>query len=137
MRTIALASMLMAIGRRAHAAFDVVVTIQRDTSITGRFRVESDDPAVAWPPHIHVSAALVLDGLPTANVIAAEGAPAGRFILRNARGPRLLRIGYTLPPGGTRGWVERVVLDGVDITNVPTDFSAHENSGLEVVLTQR
>jgi hypothetical protein len=29
-----------------------------------------------------------------------------------------------------------VILDGVDVTNVPTDFSAHENGQLEIVFTQ-
>jgi hypothetical protein len=33
-------------------------------------------------------------------------------------------------------WPARVLLDGVDITNVPTDFSAHETGRLEVVFTQ-
>ncbi len=65
----------------------------------------------------------------------ADGAPAGRFVLRNAFGPRVLRSGYTLAPGSS-WWPSQVILDGVDITNVPTDFSAHENGRLEVFFTQ-
>ena len=115
---------------------DVRVEIRRDTAVTGRFRMESDNPAAAWPPHIHVNAQLALDGLGFAGSKGADGAPAGTFILRNAFGPRVLRCGYTLAPNSW-WWPSRVLLDGVDITNVPTDFSEHETGRLEVVFTQR
>jgi TonB family protein len=115
---------------------DVTVLIRRDTAVTGRFRMESEDPAAAWPPHIHVNAQLALDGLGFAGSKGADGAPAGTFILRNAFGPRVLRCGYQLAPNSW-WWPSRVLLDGVDITNVPTDFSEHESGRLEVVFTQR
>ena len=47
----------------------------------------------------------------------------------------MLRCGYTLA-AGSRWWPSQVLLDGMDITNVPTDFSDHENGRLEVVFTQ-
>jgi hypothetical protein len=50
-------------------------------------------------------------------------------------GPRVLRCGYSLA-ADSRWWPSQVILDGMDITNVPTDFSAHENGRLEVVFTQ-
>jgi hypothetical protein len=37
---------------------------------------------------------------------------------------------------GQAWWPSKVTLDGVDITNVPTDFSRHEGGQLEVALTQ-
>jgi hypothetical protein len=113
----------------------VTVSIRRDTALNGRFRMESDNPAAPWPPHIVVNAFLALDGMPLLNGTGAEGAPDGRFILRNAFGPRVLRCGYTLTPGNP-WWPARVLLDGVDITNVPTDFSAHDEGQLDVFFTQ-
>jgi hypothetical protein len=73
--------------------------------------------------------------MPLLNGTVAEGAPAGEFALRNAFGLRVLRCGYTLAPGSW-WWPSRVILDGVDVTNVPTDFSEHENGRLEIVFTQ-
>ena len=113
----------------------VTVRIRRDTALTGRFRMESDTPRAPWPPHIVVNAVLALEGMPMLAGVVADGAPEAKFVLRNAFGPRVLRCGYTLPPG-TNWWPARVLLDGVDITNVPTDFSAHETRRLEIVFTQ-
>jgi hypothetical protein len=113
----------------------VTVVIRRDTAITGTFRMESDNPTAVWPPHIVVNAFLALDGAPLLDSEVAEGASGAKFILRNAFGPRVLRCGYTLPPGNW-WWPSQVLLDGVDITNVPTDFSEHENGVLEVMFTQ-
>lgn len=113
----------------------VTVTVRRDTAITGTFRMERDNAAAEWPPKIVVNAFLALDGAPLLNGTVAEGAPAGRFVLRNAFGPRVLRCGYTLAAGNP-WWPTRVLLDGADITNVATDFSTPENGELEVVFTQ-
>ena len=113
----------------------VTVEIRRDTALTGRFRTESDNPSAEWPPHLSVGAFLALEGMPMLPGPGADGAPAGRFVLRNAFGPRVLRCGYTLAPGND-WWPSQVILNGVDITNVPTDFSAHENGRLEVFFTQ-
>jgi hypothetical protein len=95
----------------------VTVLIQPDTAIVGRFRMSSDDPAAPWPPHIVVQAYVALDGSDLQAPVMADGATGGRFVLRNAFGPRVLRCGYTLTPGG-RWWPGRV--HGVDITNVPS-----------------
>lgn len=113
----------------------VTVEVRRETAITGRFRMESDEPQALWPQHIVVNASLALDGMPPLATVVAEGAAGGKFVLRNAFGPRVLRCGYTNAPG-SRWWPSQVILDGVDITNVPTDFSAHENGRLEVVFTR-
>jgi hypothetical protein len=113
----------------------VMVEVRRDTVVTGRFRMESDNPSAEWPPHIGVNALLALDGEPLLTSTVAEGAPEGKFVFRNAFGPRVLRCGYTLAPG-SRWRPSHVILDGRDITNVPTDFSQHENGQLEIVFTQ-
>jgi hypothetical protein len=113
----------------------VTVRIRREMALTGTFRMESDTPRAPWPPHIVVNAPLALEGMPMLGGVVADGAPQGSFVLRNAFGPRVLRCGYSLPPG-IKWWPARVLLDGVDITNVPTDFSEHENGRLEVVFTQ-
>jgi len=114
---------------------NVTVEVRRDTALTGTFRMETDNPAAEWPTHIHVLANLALDGMTFLGSIGADGAPGGKFVLRNAFGPRVLRCGYTLAEG-SRWWPSQVMLDGVDITNVPIDFSNHENGQLEVVFTQ-
>ena len=112
----------------------VVVTIRGDTALTGTFRMESDTPGARWPPQIVVNAYVALEGIPMFAGVVADGAPKGQFVLRNAFGPRVIRCGYSVAPG-THWWFSRVVLDGVDITNVPTDFSAHQTGHLEVVFT--
>ena len=80
----------------------VTVVLRRDTAITGTFRMETDNPNAMWPPHIAVNAFLALDGAPFLDSQVAEGASGGKFVLRNAFGPRVLRCGYMLAPG-TRG----------------------------------
>lgn len=113
----------------------VSVAVERDVALTGTFRMETDNPRAEWPPHIVVNAHVAVEGRGFLGSQVAEGAAGGRFVLRNVFGPRVLRCGYTLTPGHD-WWPSRVMLDGVDITNVPTDFSNHENGKLEVVFTQ-
>lgn len=112
----------------------VIVTIRGDTALTGIFRMESDTPGAPWPSEIVVNAYVALQGIPMFSGVVADGAPKGQFVLRNAFGPRVIRCGYRVAPG-THWWPARVVLDGIDITNVPTDFSAHETGRLEIVFT--
>lgn len=113
----------------------VTLTVQRDVTITGQYRMESDNPAARWPPHLHVVGSLVVNGAALFDGFGSQGAPGGRFVLRNPLGPRVLRTGYSLEPGNP-WWPSRVLLNGKDVTNVPTDFSRHEGSKLEVVFTQ-
>ena len=114
----------------------VTVEVRRDTTLTGRFRMESDNPKAAWPSHVHVLAFLAVDGLPDGVQRALPTvAPDGTFVLRNAFGPRVLRTGY-VPVPGSMWWPSKVLLDGKDVTNVPIDFSEHPDGQLEVVFTQ-
>ena len=82
-----------------------------------------------------VHSLLALDGQPQWVFTTAEGGPAGTFVLRNIFGPRVLRFGYVVVPG-SMWWPSKVILDGKDVTNVPTDFSQHSDGKLEVVFTQ-
>ena len=114
---------------------DVTVEVRKDTALTGTFRMESDNPNPIWPPMIVVNAQLAVEEIAYLGSTVAEGASGGKFVLRNVFGPRVLRCGYSLA-ADSRWWPSQVILDGMDITNVPTDFSAHENGRLEVVFTQ-
>lgn len=113
----------------------VTVERRRDTALTGVYRMESDNPGAVWPSDISLIASLVLNDTPVHDGGVPEGAPGGRFILRNLYGPRILISGYSLAPDSP-WWPSRVLLDGVDITNVPTDFSEHEGGRLEFWFTQ-
>jgi Carboxypeptidase regulatory-like domain len=113
---------------------DVMLRTKRTVTVQGRFRMESDNPRATWPPHITVGAYLALDGMYLVPSTGADGGPNGTFTLRGALGPHVLRCGYTLAPGSW-WWPSQVLLDGTDITNVPTDFGDAENSRLEVVFT--
>lgn len=112
----------------------VTVTIRPDFAVHGRFRMETDNPAARWPDYIGVDAFLAFQGMPPQAEMDADGTEGGRFWLHNAFGPRVIRTNYRL--SGAQWWPTRVLLDGVDITNVPTDFSRREKSELEVVFTQ-
>jgi hypothetical protein len=114
----------------------VDVAVRPDVAIRGRFTFETDNPANPAPPSIVVYAFLAVDGFPSLGGTVAEGGPASSFVLRNAFGRRVVRTGYTLAPGSPPWWPSRVLLDGADITNVPTDFSEHPEGRLEVVFTQ-
>jgi hypothetical protein len=101
--------------------------------IRGKFVMRSDNAAAKWPSSIHAVPLLVAGGVQVSGI--SEGAPNGEFILRNAFGPRVLRAGYTLEPG-FRWSFSQVLLDGVDVTDIPTDFSKKPDAKLEVVFTQ-
>jgi hypothetical protein len=113
----------------------VRIDVRRDSTITGRYRLESDNPRAEPPPHIHVIAFLALDGESILTHSPPENGPDNTFVLRNLFGPRVLRCGYQLAPGSF-WWPSRVLLDGRDVTNVPTDFSHHPDARVEVVFTQ-
>jgi len=110
----------------------VTVTIRPDFAVHGKFRMETDNRAARWPDSIGVSAPVALQGTQPLAQMAADGTEGGHFWLHNAFGPRVIRTNYT----DVQWWPTRVLLDGVDITNVPTDFSNVEKSELEVVFTQ-
>ena len=111
---------------------------RRALSAAKRFAASSvmrgDDPAAKWPSFIHVIA-IPITGDAAAAGVTSEGAPNGEFVLRDAFGPRSSAQGYTRERG-VRWSFAAVLLDGVDVTDVPTDFSAKPDATLEVVFTQ-
>ena len=113
----------------------VTIDVRRDTALTGRFLMLSDDAGAEWPAYAGVAAYLAFDGHEPLVQIYADGRAGGAFVLRNAFGPRILRV-YYFSPDRSRWWPLRVLLDGQDVTNVPTDFSEHLDGRLEIVLTQ-
>jgi hypothetical protein len=108
-------------------------TLERSGVMRGKYVMRGDDSAAKWPSYIHVVAIPVGGDAPRRSV-TSEGASNGEFVLRNVFGPRILSPGYTLD--GTRWWFGGVLLDGVDVTDVPTDFSAKSDAKLEVVFIQ-
>jgi hypothetical protein len=114
---------------------DVTLRTTRSVTVQGKVVMESDNPGATLPPKIVVGAYLALDGMNLVPSAETDRGPSGTFTLRGVRGPHVLRCGYGLAPGSS-WWPSKILLDGVDITNVPTDFNDAENSRLEVVFTQ-
>jgi hypothetical protein len=92
------------------------------------------EPGMPWPSDLVATACLAEEGLRLAACQAAEGAPNGKFLLRNAFGLRILRLDWTLSPT-QRYNKPKVLLDGKDVTLIPTDFSANPSADLEVVFS--
>lgn len=109
----------------------VTVTIQRDYALEGRFRINAGTPRRSG---VIVQSCLAVEGVRRAACLAADEAPDGRFVLRNAYGPRLLTV-VTRGADSASAARARVLLDGRDITNVPTDFSQVSNARLEIQLS--
>lgn len=107
----------------------VRLRVRRDVEVTGRFRMED---GTHRPAGLIVTSCLDADGLKHADCRPAEDAPGGRFILRNAFGPRLLRVPHSPLYSRPRVW-----LNGTDITNTPTDFSADPGADLQIVFSRR
>lgn len=111
----------------------VRLRVRRDVAITGRFRTEPGTPP---PAAIVVTSCLDADGLKHADCRPAEGAPEGRFVLRNPFGLRTLSVVFQAG-AGVRYHRPRVVLNGRDVTNIPTDFSADPGADLQIVFARR
>jgi hypothetical protein len=115
---------------------DLTVKTSPNVAVTGRFRMESGNARAPWPSQIHVGAYLAFDGMPLLPSASAEGGGGATFTLRGVHGPRVLRVGYVLATPLSPWWPSKVLLDGADITDIPTDFSQAEHARLEVVFTQ-
>ena len=114
----------------------VQIRTQPTYSIHGRVRFDAAD-VLATHPRVHVMAPLAVDGIGIgagSQSVAVE--PDGSFVIDNVVGPVVIRSGYEWPDDGSRWWPGAVLLDGRDITDVPTDFSKAAGQ-LEYVLTQR
>src|SRR3954466_5816978 len=129
-----LASGLAVVQIRGADVLGIEIKMRR-YSLRGRYVMRSDNPQAPWPSSLNVSAMLVEPaGVPLVSE-SGEGAPNGEFVLRNVFGKRVLRVGYSLA-SGARWWPDAVLLNGADITDIPTDFSEHTTGTLEVTFTQ-
>jgi hypothetical protein len=114
----------------------VQIRTQPSHSIHGRVRFEAAEPLAAHPK-VNVMASLAVDGMGVGAGPQGVGIePDGSFVVDNVVGAVVIRCGFMLPDDGSRWWAGPVLLDGRDITDVPTDFSK-ETGQLEVVFTQR
>jgi len=132
----------------AEGAFTMVTVVAQDVgpvhlrttpmhSMQGRVRFESDDPDPVKPLHLHLSASTVMRGAAAETYASGARLQAdGSFTLYNLLGPTIVRFGMEMQPGHF-WYAGPVLLDGKDITNVPTDFAEHQGSDLEVIFTQR
>lgn len=114
----------------------VLVRTEPSHSIRGRVRFEAADLFAAHPK-IVVTAWMVAGGIggplgPQDSQVETDGS----FAIDNVVGQVVLRSGYMLPDDGSRWWSGPVLLDGQDISDVPTDFSKTHGE-LELVFTQR
>lgn len=103
----------------------------------GHVRLDSDDPNPTKPVSVALHAVSVFTRGAGESFLSTTRVRAdGSFTLHNLIGPAIVRFGMELQPG--HYWFPGpVLLDGKDVTNVPTDFAEHQGGDLEVVFTQR
>lgn len=109
---------------------NVTVTVRPDVAMEGRLRTTSGTPV---PAGVAVTSCLADEGVRLAGCVTAQRLAGGRFVLRNAFGPRLLHVEDPSRPAAS--YVPQVMLDGRDITHVPTDLSAQPAGTLQIVLS--
>lgn len=109
---------------------NVTVTVRPDVAVEGRLRTTSGAPV---PAAVAVTSCLADEGVRLAGCVSAQRLTGGRFVLRNAFGPRLLHVEDPSRPAAS--YVPQVLLDGRDITHIPTDFSAQPAGTLQIVLS--
>jgi hypothetical protein len=115
----------------------ITITTRRPASLTGRVRFESERDAEASHPSVTIHAMLAIDGMRENHVKFARSSDDGSFELSGLHGPRLIRATVERRTNSAPCWLKAVLLDGVDVTNVPVDFVAKPHSRLEVVLAER
>jgi hypothetical protein len=115
---------------------NVVVTLQRAATISGQVKFESEQEMELPRPTVVIHAVLAVERLRINHATTAGVADEGSFTLSPLYGPRLVRVGVASAsrPGM---WLKAVMLDGMDITNVPVDFSTKSSARLEVVFSDR
>lgn len=112
---------------------NVVITLQRPGTISGRIEFEGGTPASVRPSQVRVFPSPVDPAVPPAFV---GGPPQTHddftFTVRGAMGPVMLQ------PDAPPGWhLKSVVLDGQDVTDLPLSLTAGTNvKGVRVLLTR-
>jgi len=110
---------------------DLAVVTQAGARVSGRV-VFADAPPTTLPA-IRLALRRPDDRTGRLSEIAATLDEQLRFFATDVFGPRLVRVS-SLP----KGWVVKaVMLNGADITDVPTAFRGEHDGRLEVVLTSR
>jgi hypothetical protein len=118
---------------------DVIITTQRDVSVRGVVRLEggtgppTSQGAGCGPNLVTGMRALLATDVTTFMGPAESAAVAadGTFAFLNLGGPRVIRWGNGCGP-----WrLERVLLDGADVTNEPIDFAHRAYTKLEAVFS--
>ena len=115
----------------------VVLTLHPSTTIQGRIRFESERDVDALHPHVTVRAVLAVERMRENHSTVADSGEDGTFTLAPAHGPRLIRAEAERGSSPSPWWLKAVLLDGVDVTNVPIDFSTKPSARLEVVFSDR
>jgi Carboxypeptidase regulatory-like domain len=116
---------------------DVTVTLHRSTQVAGRVTFESERGVETPYPTVAVHAVLAVERMKLNHGTTAAVAEDGTFTLTDIHGPRLIRVGYSYENNSSRWWPKAVLLDGVNVTNVPIDFSSKPAARLEVVFSDR
>jgi hypothetical protein len=116
---------------------DVTVTLHRSTQVAGHVKFESERDVEAPHPIVVVHAVLAIERMRMNHAITAAVADDGTFTLPDVHGPRLMRVGYGGASNSSPWWPKAVLLDGVNVTNVPIDFSSKPAARLEVVFSDR
>jgi hypothetical protein len=116
---------------------DLVLTLRRSTTISGRVKFESERDVEALHPRVVVRAVLAVERMRENHSTIAHAAEDGTFALAPAHGPRLIRAEAERGSSPAPWWLKAVLLDGVDVTNVPIDFSTQPSARLEVVFSDR
>lgn len=114
----------------------VTITTRPGTNVRGTVRFEAERPGAATP-RVVVNAVVPVREMTQGPMVSSGAAVDGAFVLNNVHGEVVLRCGWTRPASGERWWPKAVLLDGADITNVPTDFESRPDGRLEVVFTER
>ena len=116
---------------------DVSIILHPPAVAAGHVKFESERGVDAPRPTVVVNAFLVVERMRMNHSTVAPVAVDGTFTLRDLHGPRLIRVGYFGASNTSPWWLKAVLLDGVNITNVPIDFLAKPSARLEVVFSDR
>jgi hypothetical protein len=116
---------------------NVLIRTHPSVSVRGHIRYEAIDPAAPRPTMIVLLPSLAVSGVGIGgNVQSVRVADDGTFELRSVFGPRVIRAGWMASDARPPWLPGAVLLDGRDVTNVPTEFERHPGAELEVVFTQ-
>jgi protocatechuate 3,4-dioxygenase beta subunit len=116
---------------------DVRVSTAGPSTLKGRFVFANEQPLRFVFPH-GLKFEMIPTGFDTDSVVAMSSAPTssrlfgdGRFEIGGLWGRRLMRVRTA------SSVVERITLEGKDVTDMPIEFNGRDRTGVEVVLNRR